>query len=90
MPSLALPGPARAVVESPHYKWWVYAAVAVGTYFTVVDQTGINIALPFISDQFGLDIPTVQWTLLAYVLTTAIMFMPVGRLADIIGRKNVF
>ena len=90
MPLLTLPGPARAVVESPHYKWWVYAAVALGTYFTVVDQTGINIALPFISDQFGLDIPTVQWTLLAYVLTTAIMFMPIGRLADIIGRKNVF
>ena len=90
MPSLALPGPAKALVESPNYKWWVYAAVAVGTYPTVIDQAGVGIALPNISKEFGLDIPTVQWIYLAYVLSTAIMFMPVGRLADIIGRKNVF
>ncbi len=87
---LALPGPAKAVVDSPNYKWWVYAAVAVGTYVTVLDQAGVGIALPKIAEEFGLDIPTVQWIYLVYVLTTAIMFMPVGRLADIIGRKKVF
>ena len=90
MSSLALPGPSKAVVESPRYKWWVYVAVAVGTYATVIDQTGVGIALPEISEEFGLDLPTVQWIYLAYVLTTASMFMPVGRLADIIGRKRVF
>ena len=88
--SLTLPGPARAIVDSPNYKWWVYAAVAVGTYPTVIDQAGVGIALPKISEEFGLDIPTVQWIYLVYVLATAIMFMPVGRLADIIGRKKVF
>ena len=90
MPSLTLPGPARAVLDSPNYKWWVYSGVAIGTYSTVLDQAGIGIALPRISEEFGLDIPTVQWIYLVYVLTTAIMFMPVGRLADIIGRKKVF
>ncbi len=88
--SIALPGPARAVVESPNHKWWVYAAVAFGTYLTVVDQAGVSIALPVISEEFSRDIPTVQWIYLAYVLTTASMFMPVGRLADIIGRRKVF
>lgn len=56
----------------------------------MVDQAGVGIALPKISEEFGLDIPTVQWIYLAYVLSTAIMFMPIGRLADIIGRKKVF
>ena len=22
--ALTLPGPSRAIVESPHYKWWAY------------------------------------------------------------------
>ncbi len=85
-----LPGPARTIVDSPNYKWWVYAAVAFGTYLTVIDQAGVGIALPIISEEFGRDLPTVQWVYLAYVLATASMFMPVGRLADIIGRKRVF
>ena len=53
-------------------------------------RPGVGIALPVISEEFSRDIPTVQWIYLAYVLTTASMFMPVGRLADIIGRRKVF
>ena len=53
-------GPARRIVESPNYKWWAYSAIAIGMFLTVMDQSGVNIALPRIAEHFDADIPTVQ------------------------------
>jgi len=61
----------------------------VGLFLTVMDQTGVNIALPLIADHFDVDIPTVQWITLGYVLSTSVMLMPMGRLSDMMGRKRV-
>jgi len=55
-----------------------------------MDQSGTNIALPTIADHFDADIPTVQWISLGYILATSALFMPAGRLSDIIGRKYVY
>ena len=82
--------PSRCIANSPSYKWCVYVAVAVGLFMTVMDQSGVNIALPRIADHFSADIPTVQWITLGYVLSTSAMLMPMGRLSDIVGRKRVF
>ena len=80
----------KSIAASPHYKWWVYAAVATGVFVAVMDNTGVGIALPRIADHFNVDIPTVQWIPLSYVLSTSAMFMPIGRLSDMIGRKRVY
>lgn len=86
----AVLGPSNRILSSPRYKWWAYAAIAVGMFVTVMDQSGVNIALPRIADHFSADIPTVQWITLGYVLTTAAMLMPMGRLSDMLGRKTVY
>ena len=82
--------PISKIANSPNYKWWVYCAVAAGMFTSVMDQSGTNIALPAIADHFLLDIPTVQWVTLSYILATSALFMPAGRLSDIVGRKYVF
>ncbi len=82
--------PVRAIVQSPNYHWWAYGAVALGMLINVMDQSGINIALPRIADDFEADIPTVQWISLGYTLATSAMLMPMGRLSDMIGRKRVY
>jgi EmrB/QacA subfamily drug resistance transporter len=64
--------------------------VAIGMFLTVMDQSGVNIALPQISEHFDADIPTVQWLSLGYVLSTSAAIMPVGRFSDMAGRKRVF
>ena len=83
-------GPIRAITSSPNYHWWAYGAVAIGMFINVMDQSGINIALPRVADEFGADIPTVQWVSLGYSLATSAMLMPMGRLSDMIGRKRVY
>ncbi len=82
--------PLRAIASSPNYHWWAYGAVAIGMFINVMDQSGINIALPRIADDFEADIPTVQWISLGYSLATSAMLMPMGRLSDMIGRKRVY
>ena len=83
-------GPSRRIAKSPHYRWWVYGAIAIGMFLTVMDQTGVNIALPRIAEHFSADIPAVQWITLSYVLSTSAMLMPMGRLSDMVGRKPVY
>ena len=86
----AFAGPSARILSSPRYKWWAYGAIAVGMFVAVMDQSGVNIALPRIADRFAADIPTVQWITLGYVLSTSAMLMPMGRMSDMLGRKRVY
>ncbi len=83
-------GPIDWIARSPNYKWWAYFSIAIGLFLTVLDQSGVNIALPRIAEEFDADIPTVQWISLSYVLSTSATLMPLGRLSDILGRKLVY
>ncbi len=82
--------PVGRITNSRNYKWWAFGAVALGLFLTVTDQSGINIALPLIAEHFGADIPSAQWIALGFILSTSVMFMPVGRLSDIVGRTYVY
>lgn len=83
-------GPINSISRSPNYKWWAYFSIAIGLFLTVLDQSGVNIALPRIAEEFDADIPTVQWISLSYVLSTSATLMPLGRLSDMLGRKLVY
>ena len=76
--------------QRANFKWWVFATVAVGTFVSVMDQTGVNLALPRIADNFDATIPAVQWVALGYILTTGTLLMPMGRLSDMLGRKRIY
>ena len=71
-------------------KWKVFATIAVGMFVSVLDQTGVNLALPPIAKHFDATIPVVQWVALGYILTTGSLLLPMGRLSDMIGRKRVY
>ncbi len=50
----------------------------------------INIALPAISREFSMGAVGMSWVSMAFLLTSAIFLVPLGKLADIRGRKLVF
>ena len=79
-----------AITRSPHYKWWAFGAIAIGTFAAVTDQGSVNVALPSIASHFSTDIPSVQWVVIGYALTISALLMPMGHLADLVGRKNVY
>ena len=55
-----------------------------------MDQSGMNIALPKVAEDFDADLPTVQWITLSYILSISALLMPLGRLADIVGRRRIY
>jgi EmrB/QacA subfamily drug resistance transporter len=52
--------------------------------------SAINIALPSIGDELGMDPVLLGWVATAYLLSRAIFLVPLGRAADIFGRKRFF
>jgi len=50
----------------------------------------INIALPSISEEFSLGAVRMSWVAMAFLLSSAVFLVPLGKLADIKGRKRIF
>ena len=52
--------------------------------------SAVNIALPSLGKEFLLDAVTLGWIATAYLLSSAALLVPFGRIADIYGRKRIF
>jgi EmrB/QacA subfamily drug resistance transporter len=85
-PDAAPPGGRPAL---PH-KWLVLATVMVGTFMGPLDGSVVNIALPTLTDFFGVPISTVEWVVLAYLLGVSTFLLTFGRLGDMLGLKRVY
>lgn len=53
-------------------------------------SSATNVALPAIQQSFHMDAVLLSWVQTAYLLSTAVFLIPIGRLADIYGRKRIF
>ena len=71
-------------------KWYVMAAVAMGIFLATIDGSIVNVALPTLVHALDTNFATVQWVVLAYLLTLATLLLLVGRLADIHGKKRIY
>jgi len=52
--------------------------------------SAVNIALPRLGRELSLDAVTLGWIATAYLLSSATLLVPFGRIADIYGRKKIF
>lgn len=77
-------------IHGPRHKWWALATVALGTFMSTLDSSIVNISLPSILSYFRSDLATIEWVVLAYLLTITALLLTFGRLADIWGRKKVY
>lgn len=66
------------------------AVAAVASFLAPFSGSATNVALPSIARDFALDAVALSWVGMAYLLAAAVALVPLGRLADIHGRKLVF
>lgn len=71
-------------------KWLVMSAVAMGIFLGTIDGSIVNVALPTLVGDLQTNFATVQWVVLAYLLTLSTLLLLVGRLADIQGKKRIY
>jgi EmrB/QacA subfamily drug resistance transporter len=68
----------------------VLTVTAFASFLTPFMGSSINLALPSIGDEMGINAVTLNWIVSSYMLTTSILLLPAGRVGDILGRKKIF
>ncbi|MDA1256360.1 MAG: MFS transporter, partial [Chloroflexi bacterium] len=77
-------------IRGDNYQWVALFAVALSVMTTVVDFSGITVALPTIADDLNLSLPSASWIILASTLTIIAFLMPAASLSDRLGRKQSY
>jgi len=76
--------------DKPVSKGAVLFITATSAFLTPLMGSAVNLALPALGGEFGMDAVTLAWVSTAYLLSAAAFLLPFGRIADIFGRKKVF
>ena len=71
-------------------KWYVLAAVAMGIFLATIDGSIVNVALPTLVNVFQAEFHLVEWVVLSYLLVVTTLMLSVGRLGDMIGKKQLY
>ena len=80
----------RRASDGPNHKWWAFVAVSIGIFMSTLDISIVNISLPRIMAGLNTGFDSIQWVVLAYLLTITSLLLAFGRLADLYGRKRVY
>ena len=64
--------------------------VWIGIFMATLDGSIVNIALPTLTKFFKTDVTTIEWVVMAYLLTITSLLLSLGRISDMVGRKNIF
>ncbi len=62
----------------------------IGIFMATLDGSIVNVALPTLTEYFKTDITTIEWVVMAYLLTITALLLSLGRISDMVGRKNIF
>jgi len=71
-------------------RWWALSVASMATLVVTADSGQLSIALPVIIREFNADITLAGWIALVYALVTASLYMPCGRLSDLVGVGRLF
>jgi MFS family permease len=66
------------------------ALLTIATFLNPFAGSSINLALPLIGDEFGIDAVMLSWVPATYLLSSAVFLLPAGKMGDILGRITVF
>jgi EmrB/QacA subfamily drug resistance transporter len=65
------------------------AVIFLSSFFNPFMGSAVNIALPSISRELSIPAVSLSWIAMAFLLSSAVMLVPFGKLADIWGRKRM-
>ncbi|MCK0175647.1 MFS transporter [Mycolicibacterium sp. F2034L] len=82
--------------DHPFYKWIVLSNTTLGTLLATVNASIVLISLPAIFRGIGLNplapgnVSYLLWMLMGYLVVTAVLVVPFGRLGDMLGRVRIY
>jgi len=85
-----IPSPFLGPMSEAESKKSVLFIATVAAFLPAFANSAINVALPPIGAEFGMDAVLLGWVVTAHLLAMAVFMVPLGRAADIWGRKRFF
>ena len=82
--------------DHPSYKWIVLSNTTLGTLLATINASIVLISLPAIFRGIGLNplapgnVSYLLWMLMGYLVVTAVLVVPFGRLGDMFGRVRIY
>jgi EmrB/QacA subfamily drug resistance transporter len=68
-----------------------FAITAAATFMGFIDVTIVNVSIPNMASSFeDATLSSLSWVLNGYTILFAALLVPMGRLADLVGRRRVF
>ena len=81
----------RITAEDAHRRRWeLLALTSIGAFMAPLDGSIVSVALPVMSPDLHLSFAASMWVQAAYLLATAVLLIPLGRLADQHGRVRFY
>ena len=71
-------------------KTVVLITITMSSFLTPMALSTVNVALPTMAKELGMNAVSLSWVATAYMAAAAMFLVPLGRLADIVGRKKIF
>jgi EmrB/QacA subfamily drug resistance transporter len=88
--TLAVHAPAPSATGSDPRRWWALVWLCLAQFMVILDITVVNVALPTIGTDLGLDRALLPWVVTAYTVCFGGLMLLGGRLADTLGRRRSF
>ena len=85
-----MPLPQKPASSRPRSRWWSLSVASLATLIVTLDTGQLSIALPLIIKDFNADLSLASWIALVYALITASLYLPCGRLSDLLGLGKLF
>src|SRR5579884_498598 len=82
--------------EHPHYKWVALSNTTLGVLMATINSSIVVISLPSIFRGIRLDplapgnVSYLLWTLMGFLVVTAVLVVSLGRLGDMYGRVRIY
>jgi len=75
--------------NTPSAKWLVLVSICLTNFLNSVTNSSVNVATPSIASALQANAILVSWIPTSFLLSSVVMLLPAGRLADIHGRKKL-
>ncbi|SCE57632.1 drug resistance transporter, EmrB/QacA subfamily, partial [Streptomyces sp. Termitarium-T10T-6] len=84
------PGPLLTAPRMSGHQKLVLALLLGSQFMIAVDFSILNVALPVVGEGLGFSLAGLQWIATSFALAAAGFTLLFGRVADLVGRKNLF
>jgi EmrB/QacA subfamily drug resistance transporter len=76
------------VLSASH--WLLLVAVGLSSLMSSMQASALSAILPYVARALAVDLPAIQWVVLAYLIVSSGLLLAFGRLGDMIGQRRLF